>query len=222
MPDPAQITTVTFGGKTFRCSQRTHAHLLWTAERLAELHPGCAVRVIQGSFNDGVAASAGTHDRDAVLDVQIVGLSWWDAQRFLREHGWAAWFRFPPLFTLHLHMISLGYPGRVGIFVPGQVEDYYRHALGLKGQHDSGSDDSWFPPDIDSTIFDYPEWLEAHMPLNDADLKALRTIVREEVEKVAGELLATEQGNGNTRDNNLRRAGDTKALAKEIAREMKS
>jgi hypothetical protein len=158
MSDAADLITLVFGGETFRCSRRTAAHLAWTAEELERRHPTARIVVIQGCYNTGVPASAGTHDFDACLDVQIVGLDWDVAQRFLRECGWAAWVRSPPAFSWHIHMVSIGYPGRVGIYVPAQVDDYYHHALGLKGQHNSGSDPTWHPKDIDSTVFDYDAW----------------------------------------------------------------
>jgi hypothetical protein len=34
-----------------------------------------------------------------------------------------------------------------------QIVDYYKHAFGLKGQHTAGSDKSWFPADINKTIY---------------------------------------------------------------------
>jgi len=169
------VVTTTFGGKTFRASKRTISHLKWTRFRLAARHPRARLRVIQGSYNTGVAASAGTHDYDAVLDVEIVGLDWLKAQAFLRACGWAAWWRRSGQWSSpnawHIHMISIpsgldGSPSeaeilaayrrlgiRVGRFVPGQVRDYYRRATGLKGQHDPGSDHTWFPPNINKTVF---------------------------------------------------------------------
>jgi hypothetical protein len=177
--DGAEVIEVTFGGQTFRAGRRTAAHLLWTAERLQEREPGALLVVIQPPYNEGVDASAGTHDGDGVLDVAVTGLDWFPAQRFLRECGWAAWYRFPPSFSHHIHMISLGCPGPLGVFVPGQILDYYNHAFGLANQHDPGSDTSWFPDDIDATIFDYPAWEDRMTP---DDWDKLRRIVREEID----------------------------------------
>lgn len=170
MSDAAEIIWVTFGGKSFRCSRRTAAHLLWTAERLERRDPAAYIVVIQPCFNTGVAASAGTHDWDAVLDFQIVGMEWKEAQIFFRQCGWAAWTREPPTFSWHIHAVSLGYPGRVGVYVPGQVEDYYAHRSGLVGH---AADPSWHPADIDSTIFDYDAWVVAQMALDADDKKWL-------------------------------------------------
>ena len=190
MTDPSEVISVTIGGKTFRTCRHCAAHLEDTIDRLAKAHPTARLRIIQPSFNTGVSASAGTHDYCSAFDVEIANLGWWDSQRFLRTCGWAAWFRFPPAFPLHIHKVSIGCPARVGIYVPGQLDDYRRHALGLKGQHDSGADTSWFPADIASTIFDYPAWLQAKeddMPLNDADKAFIRETIHDPafIEKVA-------------------------------------
>jgi hypothetical protein len=179
VPNPSEVIYATLGGQTFRATRRTVAHLDWTIQRLAQKHPETSLRVIQPPYNIGVKASAGTHDKDAAFDVEILGLDWWAAQGFLRAHGWAAWVRLPPTFSWHIHMISLGYTGPVGVFIPGQVDDYYRRSFGLKGQHDTGLDNTWHPADISQTIFDYPAYLrdqEDNMPYNDwpkADKEAL-------------------------------------------------
>ena len=168
----APVNEITFGGKTFRCSRRTADHLRWTYWKLKARHPLAKLVVIQGCYNTTIAASAGTHDYDACLDVRIQGLSWPKAQAFLRACGWAAWWRTPAQgFSDHIHMISFppGLPKnpttaqvdaafdriglRVGEYVPAQVDDYFAHAYGLKGQHRAGSDDSWFPPNIPATTF---------------------------------------------------------------------
>lgn len=172
----AALVTTTIAGRTFRCTRRTEAHLLWTIQRLAKVHPEARLVIIQTCYNTGVEASAGTHDFDAVFDVEIVGLSWADAQRFLRVHGWAAWVRQPPTFTFHIHMVSLGYPGKVGIFVPGQVADYYNHRSGLSGHV---ADNTWHPDDIDSTIFDFEEWeREMEDGMRDEDWIKLEKVVQ--------------------------------------------
>ncbi len=161
MTSPNDIITYsqpTTGGRFFRCSRRTAAHLDDTKRRLAKQHPGARLEIIQGAYNDTVAASAGTHDKDAVVDVRIVGLDWWAAQRFLRECGWAAWYRHTGAWSRpsswHVHMVSLGYTTPVGVFVPGQVTDYYAHKTGLVGH---AHDPSWFPPNIPATQFRYEE-----------------------------------------------------------------
>jgi hypothetical protein len=158
VPDPAEVITVTLGGRTFRTGRRTAAHLEWTIERLTKTHPDAPLRIMQGSYNTAVAASAGTHDKDGVIDCAIDGPGWLEQQRFFRMHGWAAWWRRPDQgFSNHIHMISLGCPGPLGAFVPRQIDDYWNHRDGLSTH---ALDPTFFPKDIDSTIFDYPAWLE--------------------------------------------------------------
>ena len=156
MATAADVIWTRHVGRVFKATRRTAAHIEWTIAELAKAHPAARLSIIQTCYNTGVSASAGTHDFDAVLDVQIVGLDWFTAQGWLRAHGWAAWVRQPPTFSWHIHMVSLGYPGRVGVFVPGQVADYYNNRTGLAGH---AADNTWHPADIDSTIFDYPAWL---------------------------------------------------------------
>lgn len=148
---------VTTSGKNARMGRRTAAHLDYTIQQLAIEHPGAKLHVIQSSYNTGVKQSAGTHDKDKALDVYIDGLSWVDSQKFLRRMGWAAWYRYPPTFSRHIHMISLGGPSDipVGIYIPGQIRDYYNGRTGLVGHL---RDSSWHPDNIDATIFDFEEW----------------------------------------------------------------
>jgi hypothetical protein len=111
-------------GQHFRCSRRTAAWLDFCQEKLPDGHEQ---RIIQGCFNTGVLASAGTHDFDAVLDLYITGFSWKGMQLFYRRRGGFAWLREPPTFSYHIHAGILGYRIRVGVFVPGQRDDYLAH-----------------------------------------------------------------------------------------------
>lgn len=168
----------TTSGHSIRGSFRTICHMN-RLNNLAIGKYGRELQVIQPDWNTGVAASAGTHDFDACWDVYIPGVSWWEQQRFLRKNGFACWYRHPPLFGNHVHGFTLPpregnsisddfkvHGFKVGVYVDGgwstrgrqvassQIEDYYNHAFGLAGQHEKGSDHSWFPKDIPSTIFD--------------------------------------------------------------------
>jgi len=154
-------------GQKFKCSRRTAAHIDKTRYRLRKLgekrKKTYTLRIIQGSFNTSVSASAGTHDYDACLDVQIIGMDWYEAQKFLRRQGWAAWVRTPAQgFSWHIHMISLPkykkrFVARVGEWVPGQIDAYYAHNDGLAG---GGSpDNTWHPKSIINSIFRYNLWL---------------------------------------------------------------
>lgn len=201
--DPKRVVEVTFGGRTFRAGQVTYANLLATQTALDHKYPGSQIVVIQPCYNTGVAASAGTHDRDGVLDVEITGIGWGPAQSFLRTQGWAAWWRHTGTWAArdrwHIHMISLAAwkaSCPLGQYVDGgisefghvvtssQITDYYNHALGLAGQHDSGDDRTWHPADIDRTIFRYAHWRDNDMPYRnwpEADKKALVNDVAEAV-----------------------------------------
>lgn len=181
----AQVVTSKYrtrAGRTFRAGARTEAHLDYTVARLAKAHPKARLVIIQPCYNTGVSASAGTHDQDGCLDFAILGLGWWEAQRFLRECGWACWYRHTGTWAhesaWHIHAISLGCPGPLGLYVDGgksthggrtvassQIDDYHRHSYGLAGQHTSGADHSWFPAHIDATVFDYAAWVRDHPPI---------------------------------------------------------
>lgn len=188
----AQVITVTIGGKTFRAGRRTAAHLLWTIARLKAKHPGTTLEVIQPCYNTGVAASAGTHDKDGVLDVRIVGLPWLAAQGFLRSSGWAAWWRHSGTWEAesmwHIHMVSLGCPGPLGIYVPGQIDDYYAHRDGLA---DHAHDPTWHPADIAKTVFDYPAWQAAQHPAKKKPRKPGKNVTAAHQAAVKGEGYAT-------------------------------
>jgi hypothetical protein len=217
--DPAEVIEVTLGGKTFRAGRRTAAHIEWTIEQLAKRVPDATLHVIQPCYNTGVDASAGTHDKDGVLDFAILGLDWFPAQRFLRECGWAAWFRFPPAFPLHLHAVSLGCPGPLGEFVPGQILDYHAHAFGLANQHDPGSDHSWFPADIDATEFDYRAWEDRMTPqdlekLTAAVTTAAKAAVPTTDQIVKAVLAALVDGDGTTVKQSLRLTAEAARITK--------
>lgn len=155
MTDAAEIIETTVAGLTFRACRFCAAHIADTAQHL----PG--LRIIQPPWNVGVTASAGTHDKCACFDVYDFDLEWLELQRRLRALGWAAWYReaTPGLWGNHVHMVSLGCPAPQGVFVPGQIADYYDHRTGLKGH---AQDPTWHPADIDATVFDYPAWAEEH------------------------------------------------------------
>lgn len=155
--------------KRYMGSLRTCAHQDQMDQR-AFRRFGVGITILQPPFNTSVPASAGTHDFDACRDWYIPGVGWWDMQRFGRANGEGVWYRHPPLFGNHQHGFTLPIPKgsiraddfatKVGVFVPGQLIDYYNHAFGLAGQHTPGSDDSWFPKDIDATVFDLNRYIQ--------------------------------------------------------------
>lgn len=180
-PKPTDMCTWSkkdINGRTIKGSFRTLCHLN-RLNNLAKKKFGKELEVIQRDWNTSVAESKGTHDFDSVFDVYIPGVPWWDVQRFLRANGFWCWYRHAPLFSNHIHggtlppregkLPSDDYAAagfKVGVFVDGgysteghrvtssQIEDYWLHAFGLAGQHTPGSDKSWFPKNIEATIFD--------------------------------------------------------------------
>ena len=207
MPNPAEVITVTLGGLTFRTGRRTAAHIEYTIERLFALQPDARLNIFQGSYNDGVAASAGTHDFDGVIDLEIVNVDWLQAQRHLRNLGWAAWWRRPDQgFSNHVHAISLGCPGPVGEFVPRQIDDYWNRRDGLAGHK---PDLSFFPKDIASTIFDYPRWLrdqEDKVPYSDWPQADKNALVADVAKKVLGSTFKVNRGTPAERELNVAQA----------------
>lgn len=201
MSDAAEVITVTLAGKTFRAGRRTAAHIEWTIERLSKAHPNARLRIMQGSYNTEVSASAGTHDLDGVIDCAIDDVDWLNAQRFLRTHGWAAWWRRPDQgFSNHIHMVSLGCPGPLGVFVPRQIDDYWNRRDGLSGHAPDGS---WFPNDIASTIFDYPRWLrdqEDKVPYSDWPQGDKDALVADVAKKVLNSKFSVNRGTPAERD----------------------
>lgn len=178
----------TMYGRPVYGSFRTLCHLD-RVDRLARKRFGQGVVVIQSAYNSTVAASAGTHDYDACLDVYIPGVSWWRQQLFFRANGWGAWYRHPPQFGNHIHMLSLPeregesisddyrvHGFKVGKYVDGghslygrevtssQLYDYYVRAFGLSGKHVPGTDKSWHPAThrkggVPSTIFNLDRYI---------------------------------------------------------------
>lgn len=173
-PPPTKMcrwTKKTMYGQSIKGSFRTLCHLN-RLNNLALAKFGKELSVIQSDWNTSVAASAGTHDKDSVWDLYIPGVSWWGQQKFFRANGFGCWYRHAPTFSNHVHGFSIppqkgtqraddfadsGFP--VGIYVPGQLEDYYAHAFGLSGQHTPNSDQSWFPRSIRRTIFDLDKYV---------------------------------------------------------------
>jgi hypothetical protein len=78
-------------------------------------------------------------------------------------------------FDWHHHAIAPGLPlDRYGSLVPAQMDDYRRHALGLKGRHDSGSDPQCRGGHTIVT-FNYADWKDEHMPISDDQINDIAT-----------------------------------------------
>lgn len=171
----------TTSGRPITGSLRTIAHLDTLNEK-SKIEFGVGISVMQPPYNTGVAASAGTHDYDACVDVRIDGVGWAAQRDFFRENGLAGWVRVPPAFVHHYHGFTL--PPRdgkdvsddfrtaglkVGLYVDGgwstrgrrvassQIDDYYRHRNGLSGH---AHDPTPYPKDIEATIFNLQRYIE--------------------------------------------------------------
>lgn len=120
------MTRVTFRGK--RLNTRTRDMIL-AAEKLL----GYQLTIIQGSYNSGVSASAGTHDGGGAVDVWGKSLS--DAvvvTNVLRRVGFAAWLRTPAQgnWGYHIHAIAVG-DAELSSGARSQVVDYHNNRNGL-------------------------------------------------------------------------------------------
>lgn len=89
--------------------------------------------VVQGSYHKGLSASAGTHDGGGAMDLHMVDLSHDERLALvhaLREAGFAAWVRFPPVFPWHIHAIAIGDPD-LSPSAEHQVHEYFAGEDGL-------------------------------------------------------------------------------------------
>lgn len=180
-------TKKTIWGERITGSFRTICH--WDhLNRLAYRRWGVGINFIQGCYNTDVSASEGTHDYDAVGDAWIPGVDPWTQQRFFRRNGAGGWIRKPPMFTWHYHFFTLphregsnvsddfrshgfkvgiyvdgGYSTRGGLITSSQIQDYYNEAYGLSGMHTPGSDNTWFPENKASTIFNLHKFVQKRM-----------------------------------------------------------
>lgn len=78
------------------------------ALRAAEKKLGYELTIVQGSYNEGVSASAGTHDGGGVVDLAPYDHA--RKVRVLRDLGFAAWYRpaIKGLWGPHIHAVLIG------------------------------------------------------------------------------------------------------------------
>lgn len=157
---------------------RTHAMLLEAEERL-----GYNLTVVQGSYHEGVGASAGTHDGGGAVD--LTAADWAKKVRVLRRVGFAAWHRtaIPGTWGEHVHAIAIG-DKEMSDAAARQVQQYHNHTDGLAG---AGPDD--FPYHPNDVLFDYAAWQKEHI-LNTrlARLFRKRETINDNVTRLRAEL----------------------------------
>lgn len=116
---------------------------------------GYELTVVQGSFNTGVSASAGTHNMGRVVD--LAPYDWKRKVAAARKVGFAAWHRLPSQgpWGEHIHMCLIlnDFDNRDGIapLAYSQITDYIHGRNGLASH---GSDTDWRPVPLQA--FRYP------------------------------------------------------------------
>jgi len=140
VPEPAHdYARTTYGGKTV--NKRTAAML-----KLAAAWANTTITLTQGSYNKGVAASAGTHDGGGVVDINVNG--WSSSKRAavvlaLRKAGFAAWLRTPAEgFSYHIHACAIGDKEMAG-GAKNQVQAYFNRRNGLANNGADNSEHRW-------------------------------------------------------------------------------
>ena len=133
---------VTFHGKSV--DKWTRAALLACEKEL-----GYELTIVQGSFNKGVGASAGTHDANGVVDL----LAWDHVNKVkaLRRNGFAAWYRptLKNVWSEHIHAVLIN-NAKAAPLARSQVTAYYN---GRNGLANNAKDTEWRPNPIKP--FDY-------------------------------------------------------------------
>jgi hypothetical protein len=112
--------------------------------KLAEKKLGYPLTIVQGSYNDKVEASKGTHDGGGCMD--LAPFEWKRKCRVLRNLGDTAWHRpaIPNVYGEHIHTVDIGCRNLANI-AADQVKDFGNKRNGLKGH---AKDDQWRPDPI--------------------------------------------------------------------------
>lgn len=177
MPKPCTKVWVpiptSFSADGFTAGARTAFHITWTKAQAESL--GYTLRVPQGCYHTGYKPSAGTHDKDEVLDMVLYDAHGRVVPGKTQNHFfrfrcyWWGWWRTPTQgFPYHFHGISSrAHHCAVGDYVPGQLVDWKNKALGLKGLHTPGCDPMPYPDSWKTRYFPYRQLLEDDMAWND-------------------------------------------------------
>lgn len=134
--------------KGWRMSRYTAAAISVLQEKL-----GYELSIVQGPYNKGVGASAGTHDLDGVIDLS----SWRSTQKVTvaRRNSWAMWPRkeLPGVWGAHCHGVLKRAKPMASLAVQQLEVSYPNHTDGLASE----SYDS-FPVHPPLSAFNYNEW----------------------------------------------------------------
>ncbi len=105
---------------------------------------GYPLTIVQGSYHQGVGASAGTHDGGGVVD--LAAYDWANKVRAMRAVGFAAWHRpaIPGLWSEHIHAVLIGNV-KLAPVAARQVTSYRNGRDGLRS---NAVDSSWRPSPI--------------------------------------------------------------------------
>lgn len=140
---PDNMTLVKVNGETV--SMRTY----WMLQLAQAIYggPGSVLRVVQGSYEPGLAESFGTHDAGGAVDISIrnpanpAEILWDEATKMavaMRKAGFAAWYRptgmFGPGSGAHIHAIAIGDP-ELSQAARDQLDGPSGYFRGLDGVH---------------------------------------------------------------------------------------
>ena len=126
------MTKTVFRG--FKFDTRTVKMIEW-----AETKAGFKFRITQGSYSDGVAASAGTHNGGGAADFSVrlmLPTKRTKMLNALKDAGFAAWYRTKAdgFTSNHVHAIAIACTDLAPL-AKAQVKDYDKHLDGLKGHN---------------------------------------------------------------------------------------
>jgi GH25 family lysozyme M1 (1,4-beta-N-acetylmuramidase) len=148
--DPFEVIRVgtDTSGRAIKMTRRMKAAFDLACDR-AKVQP----TIVQGAFNAGVSASAGTHDLSGAIDLRSWDLTTDERFRLMKEArlvGWAAWYRTSAQgFDPHMHWV-LGGEKPMHPATQDQWQDYLAGRNGLAGD---GRDDFWRPDPIPTFKF---------------------------------------------------------------------
>lgn len=184
-PDPWEL--ITFKG--WRMSRYTAAAIKVLEEKL-----GFELTLVQGPYNKGVGASAGTHDLDGVIDLS----SWRKRKkvRTARANSWAMWPRkdLPGVWSSHCHGVLKRAKPMASLAVHQLEVSYPAHTDGLASE----SFDA-FPYHPQLERFDYNEWW--HDQLLESRISGLSARINTWVDKTQAARLQRKRLRKQKRDN---------------------